>query len=409
MIVLFLIAAIVFISFAGCSGSAQKPLDSTGEPGHNPGVPASIKSDLNDPFSASDKEVDYKGYYEIVKMQEGTSDEVGQGTYYIVVKNNTDAPLNIEAVVTAKDSSGNILKKETAIFECVGSNEVLFNYVIFDARYPDPFDNEYPGPVDANKIANIDVDLSYTKNTQGYKPIVSTLEVKKYENKDKKNVVVTAVNRGDYNAYMPEAHVLFFDKNDNVIGHDSILFADEDLELKSGDMQFGEVNLYTKEYDHTELYMSGYSNGSTAKHTDTITRKDLEIVKEINLSYSGEHENVRCMRYLIVKNNSNVEAEIAFESIAWGKNDHALATGLGEIDVLAPGQTSICSVMYSEVVPNEIDHIDDVVYFKTKSLNYTDILDSLSLEVSKNDSGVMVSVTNTGNESAGSVVASVFF
>ena len=411
---LFVLLIAVTCVFSSCAKGGSNDVG-TDEQGSKPNAPGAFTSDLTDPFSSSDKEVDYKGYFQIVRMREGTSDEFGQGTYYLAVKNNTTSPLYIEALITAKDSSGNILKREEAEFPCVGSNEVSFNYVIFDARYSDPFDSEYPGPTDADKIADVEVELQYIPNSEiDYyddiepKPIVSSLEVKKYENKDKRNVVITAKNHGEYNAYMPEAHVLFFDKNNNVVGHQSVLFTDEDLELKSGDTQFGEANFYGN-YDHTEVFISGYSGGSTKKHADTITEKDIEIVKEINVSYSGENVNTYVMRYLIIKNNSAVDAEIELRSVAWDKGNHALAAGYGGVDILGPGQTTICQVMYSEIFPDEIDRIDDVFFFKTENLYYTDILDSLSYEIAKTDGGVVLSVTNNGIETAQGVEAYVFF
>lgn len=431
--VLSAIFVVVILVLSGCADDNQNASDATptkqvstpaptssetegDESKETPNNPPAFTSDLTDPFTASDKEVDYKGYYEIVKLQEGTENEVEQGTYYLAVKNNTQTPLYIEALVTAKDSSGNILKKQKACYECVGSGEVSFDYVIFDARFPDPFDTEYPGPTDAEMISDIEVELQFIPNSDipdwredhDYKPIASMIEVKKYENKDKRNVVVTAKNNGEYNAFMPEAHILFFDKENNVIGHSSILFTDEDLELKSGDTQFGEESI-SKEYDHTELYMAAYSKGSTAKHNETVTKNDIEIVKEIDVAYSGPYQNTRCMRYFVIKNNSDTEAEIELNSIAWDKNGHALAAGLGSIDVLGPGQTSICSVMYSNVLPDEIDHADDSFYFKIEGLNYTDILESLSYETSEVDDGITISVKNNGAEAAHAVLAYVFF
>ena len=78
----------------------------------------------DDPFQAPQNDVDYINYQQVVLRHQGTSDEYGELWCYLLVKNNTDKALYIEALLTAKDSSGNVLKSEKAYFKCVGPNEV---------------------------------------------------------------------------------------------------------------------------------------------------------------------------------------------------------------------------------------------------------------------------------------------
>ena len=257
--------------------------------------------------------------------------------------------------------------------------------------------------MDIQYCPNAELDFGLERN---YIPLISKIEVKKYENKDKRNVVVVVKNHSIYNADFPEAYVVFFDASNRIVDCKSIIFADEDLELKSGETDFGVVELYLDDFDHAEVYLKAHSNGSTKKHTNGVTEQDIEIVNETYVQYGG---NVRVMKYLAIKNNSNKTVEIQCNSIAWGTDGKPLTTGSGTIYVMGPGQTSILSLTYSDVVYDELDHTTEKYTFKTEGLNYTDVLGALSFRTEKNEGGATVYITNNGTETAERVTAYLMF
>lgn len=163
---------------------------------------------------------------------------IGTTSYYVVIKNNSDAIVSIHGNAVAKDAAGNSVGADDMDIDVLGPGETTAEYFWFG---------------DVGDVAT--VECSYTYNTNPYyKNVLSNLDVKNTLNEE--NVVTTITNNGDYSASFVDAYALFFNENNEVISAAEAYIMDDEDEIKPGATLSGQLDCY-KSYDHVEVYLKG--------------------------------------------------------------------------------------------------------------------------------------------------------
>ena len=228
--------------------------------------------------------------------------------------------------------------------------------------------------------------MEYEKESN-YLPVLSDLSV--VANVNDKNVTLSATNNGTYNAQFVEAYGLFFDADNNLIYVDSGYIVDDDSEIKAGDTISKQLNcngLYTD----LQIFLTGRSNGKVSQKSDfDDTKMEIAEYKYEN-SYSTQY-------YVAVTNNSEQTVKISGNGLAKKADGSVIGAASLEIDVLAPGETSIGNFYFNGVY--DVDHVEYKLSYKTDPY-YKPVIDNLDVEVSINDKNVIAMITNNGTYAA---------
>ena len=237
--------------------------------------------------------------------------------------------------------------------------------------------------------------MEYEKESN-YLPALSDLSV--VANVNDKNVTLSATNNGTYNAQFVEAYGLFFDADNNLIYVDSGYIVDDDSEIKAGDTISKQLNcngLYTD----LQIFLTGRSNGKVSQKSDfDDTKMEIAEYKYEN-SYSTQY-------YVAVTNNSEQTVKISGNGLAKKADGSVIGAASLEIDVLAPGETSIGNFYFNGVY--DVDHVEYKLSYKTDTY-YKPVIDNLDVEVSINDKNVIAMITNNGTYAAQFVQAYCLF
>ncbi len=165
----------------------------------------------------------------------------GTTYYFLVVKNNSSETVEVAGNGTAYDAGGNSIGAANCSIDVLGPGETSIGYFYFN---------------DVSGVDKVEYQMQYSQEST-YSPVIKNLDVQQTLND--KNVIVSVTNNGDYAAQFVEAHALFFDANNNVIGTDSTYVTDDDSEIKPGATISKQLSA-TKGYDHAEVYFTGRAN-----------------------------------------------------------------------------------------------------------------------------------------------------
>lgn len=302
---------------------------------------------------------------------------------FLVVTNNSTAAVSISANGIAKDSSGGMIGADDLSFDILGPGETSMSYFYFS---------------DVKGVASVDYTLSYDTHPYYY-PVLTNLSVEKTLNNN--NVVVQAKNTGNTCAEFVEAHALFFDASNNVIGHTSSYLVDHESQIKPGNSLATQLDSY-KEYDHVEVYLTGRSTGDTynAEASNLLSNDQFEITEHIyEDSYSTHY-------YIIMKSNVDMPVSVLANAIARDSNGAAIGADSMEIDVLGSGETSIGYFYFSDV--KNVASVEYQLFYNTDPY-YTPVIEDLAVEYTLNSNNVIVAVTNNGTTPAQFVQAYALF
>lgn len=302
--------------------------------------------------------------------------------YFMVVKNNSQAKVEIDLSGQAKDANGNMIGAADTSIDVLGPGEESIGYFYFNG---------------VSGIASVDYQLDYNTLTYYY-PVLSNLTVEQTLNDS--NVVLTVTNSGDTDALFVEAYGLFMDADNNVINYSSTYLTDKDGMIKPGKTISGQLDCYDA-YDHVEVYLTGRSDGSSSAASDSVSADEFEV-REMTF------ENVigNTMHFLIIKNNSAEIVAVNGNATALDPDNNVLSAADFSIDVLGPGEESIGYFYFDS--DKSIDHVEYELDYST-DLYYTPVLSDLQVEQTINNNNVIVSVTNNGTEAAEFVEAYALF
>lgn len=201
--------------------------------------PEETKSEIfNQEKSVSEKpKLEETDYLKQLEIKEYSYLSSGEYTYYfMVVKNNSDETLKLEANITAKDDSGNLIGAKSASQEAVEAGYSVCMYTTFDEGIPSSFEYSMSAKPD-----------------DYFKPVLSDIKVETTQTENK--VIVSCTNEGREAAQFVESRALFF-KDGNLVNSGSIYCTDDDSELKVGSTIIEEIDSY-EEFDTVEVYLSG--------------------------------------------------------------------------------------------------------------------------------------------------------
>lgn len=210
-------------------------LDSTGnEPESQEQSNAEEKIEENADKKPKLEESDYLNQLEIKEYSYLSS---GDYTYYfMVVKNNSNETLKLEANITAKDESGKLIGAQSMSQEAVESGYSVCMYTTFDEGIPSTFEYSMSAKPD-----------------DYFKPVLS--DIKSEITQTEKKVIISCTNEGKEAAQFVEARALFFKEN-TLVYSGSIYCTDDDSELKPGSTIIKEIDSY-EEFDTVGMYLSG--------------------------------------------------------------------------------------------------------------------------------------------------------
>lgn len=324
--------------------------------------------------TASDDDFEKTGYlYE---------NSIGDSLYFYIVKNNSQATVEVNGNATAYDSAGNVVGASSRSIDVLGPNETSLMTFYFDS---------------VTGIDKVDCSLTYDTETY-YKPVVGNIRMEQTINDQ--NLTVIATNDGNMNAQFVEAYALFFDADNNVVSYESKYVTDGDSEIKPGATISVQLDTY-KGFDHVECYLSGRSDGSASAASSDVSDSDF-AVKE----YLYENSIGDSLYFLAITNNSSKTVGINGNMTVYDAAGNVIGADSGSIDVIGPGEESIMNFYFDSV--KGIDHVDYTLGYDTDPY-YTSGLTDLEVVQNINAKNVVVTVTNNGTEASKFVEAYALF
>jgi hypothetical protein len=322
--------------------------------------------------------------------------ESGSSTsYYLVIKNNSNVPVEIRANGKAKDIDGNVLDESTIYIDTIGAGETQIDEFIF---------------LQVTNVATVECSLSYDTNVYNY-PVLDKMDIQYTVNPDRNNVTFIATNNGDYYAHITP-YCLLFDSEDNVIWADYGLYFDS--EIDPNETVYESMYIYQMDnYDHAEVYFNGEGNdhkvyGILGNERLQIGDDELSVV-EYTYEYQKWSGDIKTEYYLAVTNNSSETMTIVGEAIVRDSEGNLLsADSSSSLDdgVVAPGETTICEFNLGDIQGySSIDYI--LKCYEVKY--YEPIVGDLKTDVSTNDKGITLNVKNNGDKVGSYVTAYVVF
>ncbi len=174
------------------------------------------------------------------------------------------------------------------------------------------------------------------------------------------------------------------------------------------------------------MIMAGCSNNdasSTIKENETEAETQETAEKEIDEESESEtaselsledfdiqeykYESFGSTEYFLsITNNSDQIVELAANATAYDPNGSVIGAANGSIDVLAPKETSLLSLYFSEV--EDIDHIDYSLQYKTDPFYYP-VINDLSVEENVGSDKLILVITNKGERAAQFVQVDALF
>ena len=324
--------------------------------------------------AASDADFEKTGYlYE---------NSIGDSLYFYIVKNNSQATVEVNGNATAYDSAGNVVGASSRNIDVLGPSETSLMTFYFDS---------------VTGIDKVDCSLTYD-NESFYKPVVGNIRMEQTINDQ--NLTVVATNDGNANAQFVEAYALFFDADNKVVSYDSTYVTDGDSEIKPGATISVQLDTY-KGFDHVECYLTGRSDGKASAASSDVSDSDFAIKEYLYENHIGDS-----MYILAITNNSSKTVGINGNMTVYDANGSVIGADSGSIDVVGPGEESIMNFYFDSV--KGIDHVDYTLGYDTEP-HYTSGLTDLEVVQNINAKNVVVTVTNNGTEASKFVEAYALF
>ena len=312
-------------------------------------------------------------YYQLEKS--------GSTYIYAVVTNPFDYAATVNGNATARDANGNLIGAAQCNIDVVGPGETSIGEFRFQ------------------KVIGVhSYDVSFqTSAAKYFSPVVGSLSVDEYLIND--GVVVNVTNDGKFDAEFVQAYAIFLDPSNQVIDVESIYVTDDQNRIVPGDSVAVQMDC-NGIYDHVKVYFRGRSAGNVSKPNVSADDGDF-IYQEYSYPF-GKYTYY----YLAATNNKDIPVSAEVHALAYDAEDNIIGAAKDDIDVVGPGQSSICELAFNG--SREIDHITYKVYYDDTPL-FRDVLANLSVEGSINTNNVILSVKNTGTYAAEYVKAYVLF
>jgi hypothetical protein len=158
----------------------------------------------------------------------------------------------------------------------------------------------------------------------------------------------------------------------------------------------------TIDYDHVEVYFSGYGEYNDEGHH--VAGSDIDVKK-----YGVTDSNFNCTDYyLVITNNTSETISISGSGVIKDDSGNMLDTWkMNDIDVVAPGETTV-GWMYFNNYDGEVADMEYALCYEKEEF-YQPVVGNFETNVMLDDNTVTISVTNNGNIPAEFVHASVLF
>lgn len=163
----------------------------------------------------------------------GKSQYVDVGYAALYVKNTSDKDVRIDVTFTEKDSSGNAIGSSSDSEACVAAGQDVLLLGYFDTYKDD---------------ATCDYSMKVNETT-GLKSMRDSIDLT--SNTTDENIVFTATNKADKDAYNVSVKAIFLKDNKIVSTDHTYLQNDSDFALNPGQTLSGEIDIpYNTEYDN---------------------------------------------------------------------------------------------------------------------------------------------------------------
>ena len=324
--------------------------------------------------SVSDAQFEKKGYL--------YTNILGDTLYFYVVKNNSNATVEVKGQASAKDAAGAVLGVNDKTIYALAPGETSLMSFYF------------------NDVSGVDtVDCALTYDTKPYyKPVINSIAMEQTINE--RNLTIVATNNGSINAQFVEAYALFFDAEGKVVSYTSGYLSDKDFEIKPGATISKQLDAY-ENFDHVECYLTGRSDGDSTPVVAEVSDSDFAVTE-----YSYQNVIGDTMWFLAIQNNSEKIVGVNVNMTAYDAAGNVIGADSGSITVLGVGEESIASFYFNNVTG--IDHVGYTMDFST-DLYYSPVIKDLSVEYSTNEKNAIVTITNHGSEVAEFVEAYALF
>lgn len=173
-----------------------------------------------------------------LEIKEYSYESYGDVLYYLIVKNNSEYSIGIDANGNAYDADGNVISADDMEIDVIGPGQQSIGYFYFDGG---------EGMDHVDYQLDVNTDLYYSD-------VLANLSIEQTVNE--KNVIVAVTNNGDTTAEFVEAYALFFDADGNVVRYTSEYVTDDDYEINPGKTELKQIDAY-QEFDHVEIYLTG--------------------------------------------------------------------------------------------------------------------------------------------------------
>lgn len=150
---------------------------------------------------------------------------------------------------------------------------------------------------------------------------------------------------------------------------------------------------------------SEVDNRETTEEATTTAKKVSQSEFDIK-EYKHENSIGDTYYFLVVKNNSTQAVGIGVNLVAYDKDNNTIGAGDAGIDVLGPGEESICYCYLDGV--KGVDHVEYDMSFD-ESPSYDPVIGKLEVVKNVNKKNVVVTVTNKGDKPAQYVEAYALF
>ena len=180
---------------------------------------------------------------------------------------------------------------------------------------------------------------------------------------------------------------------------------DADLNVTVTDEDSGETATTTEENDSIDI--NGLINELIDGETETtdaaagVSDSDFETKGYLYDTQSGDF-----IYFLVVKNNSDETVEISISGTAKDADGKELGTGEACIDILGPGEETICELYLSEMTG--VKTVECAYTYNSSDFFYP-VLSDLDVKQTVNDENIVLDVTNNSEYIAQSVEAYVLY
>ena len=349
------------------------------EPGASTEAPAPTvvdnrdKKDATPEAPASDVDFDVKGHL--------FENSIGDTLYFCIVTNTSSETVRVNGNAVALDASGATLGADEGEIDVLAPGETSIMQLYFDG------------------VTGVhDVELSLSHERTSYHPVIANLDVSQSIND--RNLTVQVTNTGTESAQFVEAYALFFDGAGNVCDYDSTYVTDGDSEIKPQASVSAQLDTYN-DFDHVECYLTGRSDGSTAKVQDSVGDDDFDTQGYV---YESDYGGTRS--FLVVTSKAKVPVGIDINATAYDAGGNVVGAASSSIDAIGPGEQSIASFYYGEAAG--IARVDYALQYDDTP-SFESVLGDLQVQQSVNDRNVVVTVANTGTKPAEFVEAYALF